>query len=236
MRIVICDDDPIIVEQISKLVNSWFAEKKATLPEVDVFFSGDKLLEDKEKKDIVFLDVEMPGLDGIYTGKKLLEENKQVIIIVITSYSEYLDDAMRMNVFRYLSKPLDTQRFKRNLEDAVNAFFSKEEKQIVVETSEGINLYNSSEIIMLEMTDRKVFLHTEKETISTDLNLKEWKDKLPDSIFFQSHRSFIVNITHIKKITPDKVMMDKNNMEAYLSRRKYPDLKKIWMLHLESSN
>lgn len=236
MRIVICDDDPIIVEQISKLVNTWFAEKRASLPEVDVFFSGDKLLEDKEKKDIVFLDVEMPGLDGIYTGKKLLEENKQVIIIVITSYSEYLDDAMRMNVFRYLSKPLDTQRFKRNLEDAVNAFFSKEEKQIVVETSEGINLYNSSEIIMLEMTDRKVFLHTEKETISTDLNLKEWKDKLPDSIFFQSHRSFIVNITHIKKITPDKVMMDKNNMEAYLSRRKYSDLKKIWMLHLESSN
>lgn len=236
MRIVICDDDPIIVEQISKLVNSWFAEKKATLPVVNVFFSGDKLLEDKEKKDIVFLDVEMPGLDGIYTGKKLLEENKQVIIIVITSYSEYLDDAMRMNVFRYLSKPLDTQRFKRNLEDAVNAFFSKEEKQVVVETSEGINLYNSSEIIMLEVTDRKVFLHTEKETISTDLNLKEWKDKLPDSIFFQSHRSFIVNITHIKKITPDKVMMDKNNMEAYLSRRKYPDLKKIWMLHLESSN
>lgn len=236
MRIVICDDDPIIVEQISKLVNSWFAEKKATLPAVDVFFSGDKLLEDKEKKDIVFLDVEMPGLDGIYTGKKLLEENKQVIIIVITFYSEYLDDAMRMNVFRYLSKPLDTQRFKRNLEDAVNAFFSKEEKQVVVETSEGINLYNSSEIIMLEVTDRKVFLHTEKETISTDLNLKEWKDKLPDSIFFQSHRSFIVNITHIKKITPDKIMMDKNNMEAYLSRRKYPDLKKIWMLHLESSN
>ena len=47
---------------------------------------------------------------------------------------------MRMNVFRYLSKPLDTQRFKRNLEDAVNAFFSKEEKQVVVETSEGINL------------------------------------------------------------------------------------------------
>ena len=128
MRIVICDDDPKIVEQISKLVNSWFAEKKATLPAVDVFFSGDKLLEDKEKKDIVFLDVEMPGLDGIYTGKKLLEENKQVIIIVITSYSEYLDDTMRMNVFRYLSKPLDTQRFKRNLEDAVNAFFSKEEK------------------------------------------------------------------------------------------------------------
>ena len=66
---------------------------------------------DKGSKDIVFLDIEMPGMNGIYVGNELKSQNRNIIIFVVTSYSEYLDEAMRFHVFRYLSKPLDKQRF-----------------------------------------------------------------------------------------------------------------------------
>ena len=56
-------------------------------------------------------------MNGIYVGNTLKKANKDVIIFVVTSYSEYLDDAMRFHVFRYLSKPLDRQRFFRNMKD-----------------------------------------------------------------------------------------------------------------------
>ncbi|MCQ5300311.1 response regulator, partial [Blautia wexlerae] len=69
-------------------------------------------------KDIVFLDIEMRGMYGIYVGNELKSEIRNVIIFVVTSYSEYLDEAMRFHVFRYLSKPLNNQRFLRNLKDA----------------------------------------------------------------------------------------------------------------------
>ena len=44
----------------------------------------------------------MPGMNGIYVGNELKKANKNVLIFVVTSYSEYLDEAMRFHVFRYL--------------------------------------------------------------------------------------------------------------------------------------
>ncbi len=55
-----------------------------------IFFTCEEsLLADPEEKDIVFLDIEMPGMNGIYVGNKLKKANKNVLIFVVTSYSEY---------------------------------------------------------------------------------------------------------------------------------------------------
>ncbi len=111
MRILICDDDPLIIEQLQKFIESFFKSNHIKCPELVSFTSGESLLADSEEKDLVFLDIEMPGMNGIYIGNELKKANKNVIIFVVTSYSEYLDDAMRFHVFRYLSKPLDRSRF-----------------------------------------------------------------------------------------------------------------------------
>lgn len=91
-------------------------------PQLVSFTSGEALLSDTGEKDMVFLDIEMPGMNGIYIGNELKKTYKNVIIFVVTSYSEYLDEAMRFHVFRYLSKPLDKQRLFRNLRDALTCF------------------------------------------------------------------------------------------------------------------
>ena len=64
----------------------------------------------------------MPGMNGIYVGNELKKANNNIIIFIVTSYSEYLDEAMRFHVFRYLSKPLDKQRFFRNMKEAVDLY------------------------------------------------------------------------------------------------------------------
>ena len=119
MRILICDDDTLIIEQLQKYIESYFESNHLKCPELVSFTSGESLLADKNEKDIVFLDIEMPGMNGIYVGNELKKANKNVLIFVVTSYSEYLDEAMRFHVFRYLSQPLDKQRFFRNLKDAL---------------------------------------------------------------------------------------------------------------------
>ena len=53
----------------------------------------------------------MPGMNGIYVGNELKKATENVIVFVVTSYSEYLDEAMRFHVFRYLSKPLTSSVF-----------------------------------------------------------------------------------------------------------------------------
>ena len=79
----------------------------------------------------------MPGMNGIYVGNELKKANRNVIVFVVTSYSEYLDEAMRFHVFRYLSKPLDKQRFFRNLKDAL-AYYNSITLKIPVETKQAV--------------------------------------------------------------------------------------------------
>lgn len=110
MRILICDDDESIVKQLEKYIAEFFNHGKIKVPEIQSYNNGEALLSDTNNKDIVFLDIELPGVDGIFVGRELKEKNHNAIIFVITSYDEYLDDAMRFHVFRYLSKPLDKQR------------------------------------------------------------------------------------------------------------------------------
>ena len=119
MRIIICDDDTTFSLELKNEILNFFKKKKSKAPEISVFHNGEDLLSGQPNADIVFLDIEMPGLDGITVGRKLKSQNENVIIFVVTSFLEYLDDAMRFHVFRYLSKPLDTGRLFKNLEDAL---------------------------------------------------------------------------------------------------------------------
>ena len=71
MRILICDDDPLIIEQLQKFIESFFKSNHIKCPELVSFTSGESLLADSEEKDLVFLDIEMPGMNGIYIGNEL---------------------------------------------------------------------------------------------------------------------------------------------------------------------
>ena len=157
MRILICDDDPLAIEQIHKNLKSFFTYKHIKCPEVISYSCGEDLLSDTGNKDIVFLDIEMPGMNGIYVGNELKKSNPAVIIFIVTSYTEYLDEAMRFHVFRYLSKPLERQRFFRNMQDAVNLYHTST-FLIPVETRNGIHTVSASDIIAVEVTDRKVII------------------------------------------------------------------------------
>ena len=83
MRILICDDDPLIIEQLQKFIESFFKSNHIKCPELVSFTSGESLLADSEEKDLVFLDIEMPGMNGIYIGNELKKANKNVIIFVV---------------------------------------------------------------------------------------------------------------------------------------------------------
>lgn len=233
MRILICDDDILIIEQLQKYIKSYFASNHSGCPEIVSFTDGNSLLSDKGEKDIVFLDIEMPGMNGIYAGNKLKEENKDVIILVITSYCEYLDEAMRFHVFRYLSKPLDRQRLFRNLKDAV-VHYNSITCKVPVETKDGIHSLPASRIIAVEARERKVIVHTVQGDFFSIHNMNYWLEHLPKNSFFLTHRSFIVNFEHIADFDRFTIQLSKPQLTAYLTRRKYHSFRNAYLLYMES--
>ena len=233
MRILLCDDDSLINNLLTKYILSYFHLKHFPKPEIVSFPDGESLLKDIGPKDIVFLDIEMPGFDGIYVGNRLSEEHQNIIIIVISSFSEYLDDAMRFHVFRYLSKPLDKQRLFRNLDDALK-HYNNISLKIAIETKDSICTLSTTDIISVEARERKVIVHTVQQDFISIHNMNYWKECLPSGSFFQTHRSFIVNFLHIKEFDHSLVYLDKRLLTAYLTRRKYHPFKDAYLLYLEN--
>lgn len=233
MRIAICDDDPMIIETLQKYIEQYFRKHHLSCPDILAFSNGDALLSDTTEKDIIFLDIEMPGVNGIYAGNKLHECYPDVLIFIVTSFMEYLDDAMRFHVFRYLSKPIDRQRLFRNLDDAL-AQYHTATKKIVYETKDSVHTIAPASIVMIEAVSKKSIIYTTSETYHTIHPMQYWLKNLPSSQFFQTHRSFIVNMEHVSDFDRTLVHMDLPQTNAYLTQRKYHAFKEAYLLFLES--
>ncbi len=233
MRIVICDDDTAITMQLTGYLQEYFQEHGLKMPQIQTFHSGEELLCDSDSQDIVFLDVKMQGVSGIRTGELVKRRNPDSIIFIITSYLEYLDDAMRFHVFRYLTKPLDRQRLFRNLKDAL-ALYTSSYARIPIETRQGVFSVPASDIVCVQTLDRKVCIHTVSTAYESVYNIQRCEQLLHQSCFFRTHRSYIVNLEYVTDFNHFLIHLSLPPFEAYLARRKYSAFHDAYLLFLES--
>lgn len=235
MRVIFCDDDPVILEQLRSCVSEYFARSGGKLPELACYHSGEALLAAETRADIAFLDVEMPGVSGIRVGARLKEANPNIKIFIVTSYPDYLDEAMRFQVFRYLSKPIDKDRLFRNLKDAVYQY-NMESREFPVVTNDGVYVRRAEEIICVEAAQRKVLLHTTDGTLQSTQTMDYWRQTLTLPCFYVTHRSYIVNLHFVNSIRRDTILLKYREKEltAYLTRRRYTACKDTYLWYMES--
>lgn len=236
MRIIFCDDDPVILEQIQKYVKEFFAGLGYTELEFSAYYSGDEMIRKEFRADIAFLDVEMPGVSGIHIGAKLKERNPRIKIFIVTAYPDYLDEAMRFQVFRYLSKPIDKARLFRNLKDAMYSY-NIETCEFPITTTYGVFIRKAEEIICVEVVGRKTVIHTTSEDLMSSKNMEYWRNTLTVPCFYSTHRSYIINMRFVYSIGKDTVILKSANrqIEAFLSRRKYTHFKDTYLMYMEST-
>lgn len=233
MNIYICEDDSVSMERLLNYINIFVERCHIKNCEIKLFDDGRDLLADAGQKDIVFLDIEMPNLNGIYIGQELAKSDKNTIIIIVTSYTEYLDEAMKFHVFRYLSKPIDKQRLFRNMKDAMQ-LYANITATLPIETKDGVHTILTNQIVFVEAIARKIIIHTVDGDYNSIQNMQYWLDKLPSGVFFQSHRSFIVNFAHVSNFDHSVIRLYNDQFTAYLTRRKYTSFKNAYLLYLET--
>ncbi len=176
----------------------------------------------------------MSGMNGIYVGNELKKKNENTIIFIVTSYIEYLDDAMRFHVFRYLSKPIDKQRLFLNMKDALKLYHTNNYK-LPIETKDGIYTCIASEIIFVEAFERSLTIHTLNGDFTTRKNISHWNHTLHMPCFFQTHRSFIINMKYVTNFNHTLIYLYNAQYTAYLAKRKYTKFKNAYFLYLEST-
>jgi len=176
--------------------------------------------------DLVFLDVQMPGLDGFGVIKKLVERKLRVPQIVFaTAYDNYAIQAFEVNAVDYVLKPFDKARIGKAIQRAkkmVDAHSSPVERletlvgqlafpppksvqpvKVLIKSQARMFLVDAEDIIYASIQDGTITLFArEAEGVSNYRTIEELAAALDADTFWRPHRSYLVNIRHIKEVVP----------------------------------
>lgn len=232
MRIAICDDEKNIQELIGKKILKQYSEA-----EILFFSSGEELLLSKEKTDILFLDIQMPGKNGMETARELREKNKKMILIFITAIEDYVFQAFDVGAFHYLVKPVNDEKFTHVLHRAVeewqiqNIYVKEQEEKYVVINNRGVHTkVILDEIIYAEVFNRKVVIHKRNDEIEYYGKMSDLEALAGDS-FFRPHRAYLVNFKYVEKYDAVTIYLKKGTV--LMAKQKYPEFVKKYMKYIQ---
>ncbi len=219
----------------------------------------------ERRPDVVFLDVQMPGLDGFAVLRKLLEAGSALPqIIFATAFDQYAVRAFDVNAIDYLLKPFDRTRVLQALararervekaaapangtEAQLSALLRLIEQggaprpvpssKVVLQTGSRLLLVDQKDICFASVEDGTVTVTTATlEGQSKCRTLEELLDLLDPSAFWRAHRSYIVNLNHIREVVPwfkssyQLRMDDKKGSEIPVSRMQTRRLRELFKL------
>lgn len=140
LRAVICDDEPLAVERLERMLN-----RVADVEVVGSFTSGEDLLANYTRRaDVMLLDIEMPKVDGFDVVEALSqiersESDEPPLIIFVTAHSEFAVDAFDTGAVDFLTKPVRLSRLQRALERARLAIDSRQARRRFAEVAEQLS-------------------------------------------------------------------------------------------------
>lgn len=233
MKILICDDDIKIVDEIKKYLTS-FSQKHKIAFEINSFCNSAVAAKNIESYDMAFIDIEMPLTNGLTLTSLLKKKNNNIIIFIVTSFECYLDEAMDLDVFRYLSKPIDKDRFFRALTSAVERYKSNTQVITLEDYDEYYTVF-TKDILYITTENKRAAIVTIQRKYLTNKRLNYWKNKLIGIDYFvQSHHSYIINMRYVTAFNKRELCLEADNKKIVLpiSQRKYTDYKKAYFAYI----
>jgi two-component system LytT family response regulator len=244
IRILIADDDPGM-----RLVMQKLAEKAEGYALVGAAVDGNDLLEKYEetKPDVVLMDVEMPGMTGIECAKVIQDRNPRTILIFATAHEQYMRSAFEVYAFDYLVKPFKVERALNTLSRIRDILTARNEKtepvrpaqtaasgRLMLKHREGLSFVDIPSILLIQREERSsvLYLADGSRYVSSD-SLGDFEQRLPENLFFRSHKSYIINLNHIDSISPYGrwtyiVKLRGTDRDALITHERFEELEKLF--------
>ncbi|HUN60520.1 MAG TPA: LytTR family DNA-binding domain-containing protein [Candidatus Sulfotelmatobacter sp.] len=254
---IIIDDEKPAREELAFLLKGF--------PEIHLLAQGKNGLEavnliKDHNPDLVFLDVQMPGLDGFGVLQKLVERKVKVPHVVFaTAFDHYAVQAFDVNAVDYVLKPFDKarlskaiQKVKREIESSSSPTERLEQlvsqlaapkpansqpAKVMIRSQQRMLLVDSRDLIFASIEGGLISISAkDAEGTSNYRTLDELLDALDAESFWRPHRSYLVNIHHIKEVVPwfkssfMLKMNDKKQSEIPVSRQQTKRLRELFNL------
>ena len=231
LNIAICDDEQIQIDNLNKMVSEW-AMSEGVAVNMRSFHSAESFMfEYSENKsfDILLLDIEMSGMNGIELAKLIRKDNSTIQIVFITGYYEYFSDGYDVSALHYLIKPTDKRKLFPVLNRAMENLMYRQ-RSILLTSTDGDVKMSLADIVYIEAENVYINVYTTYEKIRIRMSLSKFSEKLDDT-FFKVHRSYIVSLKYIKRVTRKDVIMINSDMVP-LSRGMYNNVHEALVKYL----
>ena len=162
---------------------------------------------EKNKIDVVFLDINMPDMNGINLGKIISKIYPEVKIIFITAYKDYAVDAFEVKAFDYLLKPYSEERIRNLLKSLVSTKSvdnilnrNTSLKKITINMDEKIYVLSLTDVDYIEANEKETLIFANKKRYVSKIKISKWEEMLEGYNFYRCHRSYIINLDKIVEI------------------------------------
>lgn len=223
MQIVVCEDEQQYQKSIGDKINRWQQNSGYVAIKTLFFSSSEDFLEHWEKGltvDVIFLDILFgQEMGGMSVAKRIRAADQSVPIVFITNSEAYVKEGYEVRAFRYLNKPVCFDDIAQCLDVAYKQYtISYNEYLILSATGQRIAL-RYEDVLFLEAQSpyTLIYAYGKKEAIRIRNRFSELIPKLPEEQFVMCHRSYIVNITHVRRIKRKELTLS-NDMVLPISR------------------
>lgn len=235
VSILICDDDIVMLNRIKSVIEPVLADS-GTKAKIHAFSDAEQISDQiLSACDIALLDIDFDraNYNGMDVARKLRTLRSDTVIIFVTNFIEYAPEGYEVQAFRYVLK-------KDIPEDLVTSFLlalkqiNKETLKIQV-NGEIINI-PSDDVLYLEVRQHCVTVYVQKS--ETDRNYKEYnfyaslselEQQLEPQGFLRIHKSYLVNMKHLKKFQCREATLD-NGMTLRVGEKSYAENKQKFLL------
>lgn len=234
MKILLVDDEEL---QLIRLENAC----KKVMPDSEFFsFTNPmKVVESNINFDFAFLDIEMPGLNGIQLAKKIKSINPKIKIIFVTAYNNYALDAYRVHASGYITKPVNENKIKVEIDELDNVINLKSEKKLQVKCFGNFEIFhNGSPVKFSYQKSKEVFAYLidrEGSSINVnELNAVLWEEDRKSYLrnliadIKQSLKSIDCEDVFVKKFNGYSIDVNKIDCDAYEYKKDNPDAVRLY--------
>lgn len=242
LDVMIVDDEQLILENM-KYVLGQFKQVHIVYESTDSL-SALEHVKEKPDIDVIFVDISMPILNGLDFAEQVFDMAPNINIVFVTAYEQYAIKSFGVNTIDYILKPVTVARVKKVL-DKLDKLCTGVQKKSPPVPSEAeaplskIAATKNNQFFIIDPRDayfimvqgKDIMLYTKDEEFRLKYTINYWESKLAEQGWIRCHRSILINMNHIKSISPMfnstyTVRMEDRKEEIPVSRSYINDFKK----------